>query len=432
MKALDERFVGTSLRDCYDLQVSSEIKMTTLTKRPLNVLWLIDHVCYDGNLHGGGRLYMNLMPKFDENQVRIHPYFLRASPEVQQLFADAQHPVINLDKAKYDATALLSLTKLCKELEIDVMHLFCYAASTFGRIVGAATGIPTVIHDFDTQIYFPYPAYLKVLDRLLSGKTARAFAASSLCRDYMRDVRRVPGERIDILYHAIPERVLQAAANTNCAAARRTLGWPEEAFVFGCITKLGPDRGNEKLLRAFRRVVDEKPLARLALIYKPTLYHRVPEEYEHIPWIRDVDAMRANIEGLVTELRLQDNVDLLEIEKSEVEYYAACDVLIAPFESERFSSVNLVEGLAFGKGFIGSDIGEAREINQQHDVGIMVAPQDADALVTAMNQIAENPETVKQLSRRASSAAKHFTVGAITNRLFEIYQSLVLDQRKTA
>ena len=29
--------------------------MTRASERPLNVLWLIDHVCYDGNLHGGGR-----------------------------------------------------------------------------------------------------------------------------------------------------------------------------------------------------------------------------------------------------------------------------------------------------------------------------------------------------------------------------------------
>ena len=209
--------------------------MTSARKRPLNVLWLIDHVCYDGSLHGGGRLYMNLMPKFDASRVRVHPFFLRASAEVQELFKQASHPVVNLDKAKYDATALMTIAKLCKEREIDVMHLFCYAASTFGRIVGATLGIPTIIHDFDTQIYFPYPLYLKVLDRVLAGKTARAFAASSLCKSYMRDVRRVPGERINILYHAIPEHVLEDAATRDRAAERKQLGWPTDAVIFGCV-----------------------------------------------------------------------------------------------------------------------------------------------------------------------------------------------------
>ena len=264
------------------------------------------------------------------------------------------------------------------------MHLFCYAASTFGRIVGAARQIPTIIHDFDTQIYFPYPLYLKVLDRLLAAKTAGAFAASSFCRDYMRDVRKVPGERINILYHAIPDYVLRDAARADGAAERAKLGWPADAFIFGCITKLGPERGNETLLKAFRRVADEIPHARLALVYKPTLYHRVPKEYEHIPWIRDVHAMRASLERQVAELQLGDRVYLAETEGSVLPYYAASDVLVAPFENERFSSVNLVEGLAYGKAFVGTDIGEAHEIHAQHGVGKMAPPGDADALASAM------------------------------------------------
>ena len=68
--------------------------------RPVNVLWLIDHVCYDGSLHGGGRLFMNLVPKVDPRKVRIFPYFLRASAEVQEVFKDAPVKVTNLDKGK--------------------------------------------------------------------------------------------------------------------------------------------------------------------------------------------------------------------------------------------------------------------------------------------------------------------------------------------
>jgi hypothetical protein len=74
--------------------------------RPTNVLWLIDHVCYDGSLHGGGRLFMNLVPKFDPARVRIPPYFLRASPEVQEVFKTADRKVTNLNLGKYDLRTL--------------------------------------------------------------------------------------------------------------------------------------------------------------------------------------------------------------------------------------------------------------------------------------------------------------------------------------
>src|SRR5262245_41480301 len=112
---------------------------------PLNVLWIIDHVCYDGSLHGGGRLFMNLVPAFDADEVRIFPYFLRASDEVRRLFAASPVQVTDLGKGKYDPTTALTLHRLCRRHRIDVMHLFCYASSTFGRVVGAVTGVPTVV-----------------------------------------------------------------------------------------------------------------------------------------------------------------------------------------------------------------------------------------------------------------------------------------------
>src|SRR5262245_3801016 len=103
-------------------------------KNKVNVLWLIDHVCYDGTLHGGGRLFMNLAPKLNQRDVNIVPFFLRASDEVVKVFKDAPLPVTNLNKSKYDLTSLPTLVNLCKKHDIDVLHLFCYASSTFGRM----------------------------------------------------------------------------------------------------------------------------------------------------------------------------------------------------------------------------------------------------------------------------------------------------------
>jgi glycosyltransferase involved in cell wall biosynthesis len=95
--------------------------------------------------------------------------------------------------------------------------------------------------------------------------------------------------------------------------------------------------------------------------------------------------------------------------------------------------VNLVEGLAYGKGFIACDIGEAREIHAQHGVGRMVPPGDADALANAMIDVAKRPQLVQQLSARARDAAGYFTVHATTERFVELYESLARkDQRQTA
>jgi glycosyltransferase involved in cell wall biosynthesis len=390
----------------------------------LNVLWLIDHVCYDGNLHGGGRLFMNLAPAFDPGEVRIFPYFLRASPEVLQVFETAPLPVTNLAKGKYDLTTLWTLYRLCTRQRIDVLHLFCYASATFGRMVGTALRIPTVIHDFDTQIYFPYPLYLKTLDRILAGTTGHALAASPMCRDYMRDQRRVPGDRISIMPHAIPASRLRAAARLDRAAARASLGWQAEPVVFAAVTKLGPDRGNEALLRAFGAIAAARRDARLVIVHKPTYYHYIPEEYRGVPGIHDPSRMVRDLERLIADLGIAEQVDLIESLDQPDLYFAAADVLVAPFLHQRFSSVHLLEGFAHGRPAIATDLGEQRELIRDGQQGLLVPPGDEAALAQAMLRLAADEALRESMGRAAVALARRCCVAESARHLTSLYRSL--------
>ena len=391
---------------------------------PINVLWLIDHVCYDGSLHGGGRLFMNLAPMFDPAEVKIFPYFLRASDEVVELFKTAPLKVVNLNKGKYDLTTLTTITSLCKQHEIDVMHLFCYAASTFGRLAGKLNGVPTVVHDFDTQIYFPYPAYLKVADRLLASSTGHALAASPMCRDYMRDVRRLPADRLSIMPHAIPEARFEAARTVTREAARAELGWGMDEKVFICLTKLGPERGNEHLMRSFARVLAERPEARLAFVYKPTYYHRTPKEYEGISWIRDTDYMLNELKTLIAELGIGERVELIEQLDQATAYMAAADAVVVPFQNERFSSVHLLEGFAHGLPAIATDLGEQKELLAHSAAGVLVKPDDEAALAAAMIDMIDNPDDRARRAAAAREVADRHSVRANAAGLARMYRSL--------
>ena len=71
-------------------------------------------------------------------------------------------------------TTLATCLRLRRKERIQLRHLHSYAASTLGRLAGLLTGVPTVIHDYDTEVYFPYPSYLSLADRLLAPVTRRA------------------------------------------------------------------------------------------------------------------------------------------------------------------------------------------------------------------------------------------------------------------
>jgi glycosyltransferase involved in cell wall biosynthesis len=397
-----------------------------MARRPVNVLWLIDHVCFDGSLHAGGRLYMNLFPYVDPERLRIFPYFLNASDAVVQTFAASAHPVKTLAWSKYDVLAPLRVGQLVRRHEIDVMHLFCFGASAFGRVSSLWNRVPTVIHEFDTPTYGPYPKMFKIADRLLASRTEFAFAASTHCRDFLHQQRSVPLEKIEVLYHAVPREKFQIARTLDRDGARRGLGWGADEFVFLSVTKLGPDRGNETLLAAFAEVRKEMPNARLCIVYRPTLYHRVPLKYQDIPWVSDPLAMRRRIEDLVSELGLNDCVSLVEMEAPEKHepYFAASDLLVVPFESPLFSSVNMIEAMVYGRAQVVTDLGEPADIVDRWGTGVKIPPRDPAALAAGMLRLARQDVLRQQLSNKALAAANEFGVDAVAKRLMDLYTRL--------
>jgi glycosyltransferase involved in cell wall biosynthesis len=239
----------------------------------------------------------------------------------------------------------------------------------------------------------------------------------------MRDQRAIPADRIEVLYHAIPTSHFHARSQLDRAAARRSLGLGEE-FLFAAVTKLGPDRGNEALLTAFAEVRRHVPSARLAIVYKPTLYHRVPKEYAKVDWARNPQEMVDRVSSFIERLGLKDAVQLVDSLEHPDTYYAASDLLVAPFKNERFSSVNLVEGMAYGRPHVVTDVGEPAELVDRYHSGVKVPVGDVAKLADAMVTLATDAHLLKQLSENARAGAADLTVDAIAGRMSGVYEDL--------
>ncbi len=394
-----------------------------MATRPLNVLWLIDHVCFDGSLHSGGRLYMNVLPRVDPARVRLYPYFLNASDAVVKEFKEKNHPAVNLSLNKLNPLGPLKVWNLVRKHNVDVMHLFCFGAGMYGRMVSTLNGLPAVIHETDTPTYGPQPTLFKVIDRALASKANFAIATSTHCRDFVRDQRFIPEDKIAVIYHAVPHEKFEIARTLDRAAARAQLGWSPDAFAFLAVTKLGPDRGNEALIEAFAEVKRQLPSATLHIVYRPTLYHKIPAKYKDMPWVGDPAAARSRIEKLIDAQGLRGAVTLVEMEAPERHepYFAASDVLVAPFEDPRFSSVNLVESMVFGLPHIVTDVGEPADIVDRWGAGVKVPAKNPQALAQAMLSFARDPAMREALSEKARRAAVDFGADAVAERLTGLY-----------
>ena len=408
------------------LEVVSPVMQKNVSKDTsrINVLWVIDHVCYDGSLHGGGRLYWNVLPCFDVNRFQIIACMLRATDEIREIFTKSPVPVTILDKGKFDPTTLWTLLRLIKEHRIDVVHLHCYGASTFGRLAAVMTGVPTIIHDYDTEVYFPYPWYLGLADRALGPITGHAIAASPMVRDFLQRKRRIDPGRINLMLHAIPAEKYATIPQEKVLRMREQLKADSSMKIVGTLTKLGPQRGNEIFLQAAARVLTSLPKTRFLLLYKPTYFHRLPNQRYVQVSPSDMDIGITKLQTLARELGIDKNVQFIEWSEESDELISVCDFIVAPFLSERFSSVHILEAMAMGKPVIATAIGEQKEIVENGINGYLVSLGNVQELAERMTKLLSQPDELDRLGRRAREKAERYSVDSYVQKLQSLYGSL--------
>lgn len=390
----------------------------------INILWMIDHVCYDGSLHGGGRLYWNVAPRLESTRFRIVPCMLRASDVIRDVFANSPIPIKILDKGKFDATTVWAFRRLIRDENIHVMHLHCYGASTFGRLASLITGVPAIIHDYDTEVYFPYPWYLRIADRLLAPSTPTAIAASPMVKEFLIKQRKVAPDRIRMMFHAVPSEKYTLVPLDRVSSIRRDLGVGARTRIVGTVTKLGPQRGNEYLLEAAAVAVKSSPELLFLIMYKPTYFHRLPNQ-NYVPVSSaDIQNRAMDLEVLAERLGITKNVRFIELPENVDEWISACDLLVAPFLSDRFSSVNVLEAMALGKPVIATDLGEQRQIIEHGVDGYLVPPGDVNELSKGILEALSGGESLEWMGQQARKKSEAYSVDAYVRGLEHLYQEL--------
>jgi glycosyltransferase involved in cell wall biosynthesis len=395
----------------------------------LNVLWCTDHCCYDGILHAGGRLFENVIPRFDPERFQIFPCMIRASDAVRALFEAGPLDVNIFDRNRFDFRTVGTFVRLIRKHKIDVLHLHCYGTSVYGRLAGMWAGVPRIIHDYDTDFYFPYPWYLGEIDRVLAPFTDGAIASNPLVREFTIQRRHVSPERVRLMFHPVLDDRYAPVPEERVREMREKLDVPAGARIVGALTKLAPERGNELLLEAAKQVVAEHPEAIFLFVYSPTEFHRLPRGYDPSKQLIGRDRNREALETRARELGISKNVRFFETVDVPVEVEAALDVSVAPWLSERFSVARLLDALPKGAPLVAADVGEPRAIVEHGVNGFLVEPT-AEALAAKVSLLLADRELHARLSEGARRSAQRYHIDTFVRSLEDWYTELAKKKRR--
>ena len=302
-----------------------------------------------------------------------------------------------------DLRVLFRLAALVRREGTQVLHSHNWSLFLEAAIGAKRGGVPILVHTVHGPYLSHVPGWKGLLKRGLRRRLERSMAprfrtiaavSDSIAR-YVTDEIGLPAERLVTVHNGIPEII-----PGSDRAGRATLE-DGGAFTFLTIGRLAAVKNQALLLRAFARVLRSLPRARLVVVGDG------PE--------------RAALASLVEDLGLGDAVSLPGFRTDVRDFLAEADVFVLSSRHEGISMA-LLEAMQAGLPIVATRVGGVPETVIDGDTGLLVAPEDGDALAAAMLRLARLPDLRAAMGRSGRALqAREFSLQGMTERYLQIY-----------
>jgi glycosyltransferase involved in cell wall biosynthesis len=310
-----------------------------------------------------------------------------------------------------DLVALAKLVRLLRRTRPQIVHTHTAKAGTLGRVAAVLAGVPVRVHTFHGHVFSGYfgPGATRVflaVERLLARFTTRVVTVSQSQADELVHTFRIcPPEKM----RAIPLGLeLDRFAPERTAALRGDLRAElgvGDAPVVTIVGRLAPIKNHGLLLEAAARLAGQGRAFHLAVVGGG------PEE----------PALRARAE----QLGIADRVTFLGWRRDLERVYAGSDVVALTSRNEG-TPVALIEALSAGRAVVSTDVGGVRDVLRGGELGLLVPPDDPDALAGALARLLDDPALRETLGRRGAAVAPaRYGVGRLLDDVRGLYDELL-------
>ncbi|HMT60814.1 MAG TPA: GNAT family N-acetyltransferase, partial [Microthrixaceae bacterium] len=140
---------------------------------------------------------------------------------------------------------------------------------------------------------------------------------------------------------------------------------------------------------------------------------------------------RPAIESLIDRLGVADRVRLLGYRADARHLLATFDVFVLASRLEGMS-MSIIEAMLAGTPLVATDVGSIREVIEHEVTGLIVPPEDPEALAQAIRRLLDDPAWARDLADAARSVALDRFTAAANVASFELLYDRVLAARRKA
>jgi glycosyltransferase involved in cell wall biosynthesis len=306
-------------------------------------------------------------------------------PFYERLTVPAERLVSERDA---DPLLLRRLRRTLASLRADVVHTHLVHADGYGALasLGSRWALVSTKHNDDP---FRTGAY-RFVERALTRRTQRVIAITHSLARFVVEKVGLPADKIEVVHYGLDEPPAP---------------WGEGA----------DPPGDGRLLVAVARLVEQKGL--------DVAVHALTE----LPADVRLAALgegpeRARLEALAGELGVADRV-LLPGRVGDVgAWLRRADVVVHPARWEGFG-LALLEAMLVAKPVVASAVSSIPEIVADGVTGVLVPPEDPDALAAAIAPLLEDGALAERLGRAGLARARsEFSVDRMASSTLSVYE----------
>jgi glycosyltransferase involved in cell wall biosynthesis len=342
---------------------------------------------------GAENLVSELVPLMnDENHQTDVLIFDGSDTPFKKKLENGGYRVITISKSKnvYDIKLIFRLIPIIKKYDIVHTHnSACQLFVAIAKVISRAK-CKLVTTEHSTENRRREIKWFKPIDKWMYRQYDKIISISEIATDYL--VKYI-GNRYPVV--TIPNGV-------NIAKFRNAEAHPEYRNADDVIITM---------VAAFRVGKDQDTIIRALT--------KLPENYK--AWIIGDGIRRNEIESLISELNLNDRVNLWGVRTDVPQLLKSSDVIVM---SSRYEGLSLssIEGMSVGKPFIASDVKGLHETTV--DAGILFPYQDVDALAKEIQHLMTDADYYKMIADRCMKRAEDFDISKTAEGYRRVYEEL--------
>jgi glycosyltransferase involved in cell wall biosynthesis len=370
----------------------------------------------EGDGGGAATHVLTLTKELTRLKIQTIIVFITAGPCIKVAASLGLNHIVVPSKLFPDVTLILKLSKLIEEEKVNIVHSHTIRGNFYGRLAVLLSRKPSVllttVHSFlidelggsahiglkQRMLYHRETLTRRFVDRFVS--VSRTLGDKLLQEGIKRD-------KLSVICHGIP---IPAISDNNFrrSPVRTEFGIRKEETVIGIVGRLVSVKNHTLFLSAAERVLRCVPGVKFLVIGDGTL--------------------RMNLEELTRDLNISESVIFTGWRNDIDKCMKAIDVLVLCSTTESQGLV-ILEAMSFARPVIATDVNEVGETVIDGKTGLLIPPNDINALTEAILKLIRDKDLAAQLGKEGKSFVEEkYSLEKMIHETANLYK--MMDERK--